>query len=326
MTGASPWPDPVDEIVAGDHVVALAYVTPARGVVIVPLSNFGLRDRAAGTISVNSSVGAWKKLERIRRNPQVALAFHTREHGFTNRPEFVLVQGRATVSEPIPDYPSTVLEHWERFEDWGEFGQLWKRWLRVYALRVEIEVAVERLLVWPDLACRGTPRLLGEPLVADAPKPQRPPARGREPRVDHRRAARRARRLPHLLLGWVGADGFPFVVPVDVQTTTRAGILLGPPPATVPAAGRRAGLTAHSFSLHVVGQHQRVHTGWMEADLGAAIVYAPHTTATYRFPASPIVFRLVAGAATRWRLRQARRAGVLDRDGRPAATASAEDR
>jgi hypothetical protein len=61
-----------------------------------------------------------------------------------------------------------------------------------------------------------------------------------------------------------------------------------------------------------VGQEQRVHTGWLDADpaTGGA-VYAPHTHAGYRFPASRTLYKLVVGFETRRRLREARRAGVL---------------
>ena len=120
------WPDLVEEIVAGDHAVALAYVTPARGVVIIPVSNFSMHDREKGTITVNSSIGAWKKLDRIRANPQVALAFHTREHASTNRPEYVLVQGRASLSELLDEgWLEAHREEWERFTGpMREFGPL----------------------------------------------------------------------------------------------------------------------------------------------------------------------------------------------------------
>ena len=61
------WPDAVDEIFASDQAVMFAHVTPARGAVLTPLTNFGVRDRQAGTLeSVNSSVGMWRKLERVR--------------------------------------------------------------------------------------------------------------------------------------------------------------------------------------------------------------------------------------------------------------------
>jgi hypothetical protein len=305
------WPDIADQIFDGDHVVMLAYATPASGVVLLPLSNFGVRDREAGTLTVNSSVGAWRKLERMRRNPRVALAFHTRRHARHDRPEYVLVQGTVTLSPPIPDYPASILENWERFEPWSDVGRLWKWWLRVYALRVAMEVAVERVVIWRDLACRGAPQVHGLPLPSESPAPQRPPARGTEPRINQVRAARRAAKLPDVLLGWVGADRFPFVVPVEIAGTDDRGMVLDCP-GIVPPGGRRAGLTAHWFSHNVIGQNQRKHTGWLERQSATGqVVYAPHTQANYRFPASTIVFRLVAGAGTRWWLRGARRAGFL---------------
>jgi nitroimidazol reductase NimA-like FMN-containing flavoprotein (pyridoxamine 5'-phosphate oxidase superfamily) len=310
MTNAR-WPDTIDEILDGDHVVMLAYVTPASGVVLIPVTNFAVRDREAGTLTaVNSSVGAWRKLERIRRNPHIALAFHTREHGSSARSEYVLVQGRASLSSPVPDYPTSIIEHWERFEPWRDIGPVWKWWQRAYALRVPIEVAVERVVEWPDLACHGAPEVYGAPLP-EPPTSQRPPARGTGPRINHFRAAVRAARLPNVLLGWVGADGFPVVVPVRIDGTEERGIVLADPEGLVPPGSRRAGLTAHWFSRNVIGQNQRKHTGWLEAGPAQGrIVYAPHTKANYRFPTSRIVYRLVAGGATRWGLRGARRAGL----------------
>jgi hypothetical protein len=305
------WPDEVEDIVVGDVNVALAYATPASGVVILPVTNFATRDREAGTITVNTSVGAWKKLDRIRRNPNVALAFHTRAHGSSERPEYVLAQGTATLSDPIPDYPSTVIEEWSRLQDWGSLGPLWRRWLRVYALRVEITVRIERLVIWPDLACSRRPVVDGDDLPPP-PRSQRPPAKGTGPRINHRWAARRAKRLPHVMLGWVGGDDKPVVVPVEVGGATDDGIALGAPGSLVPPGGRRAGLTAHSFAERNVGQNQRKHTGWLVADsLGERLLYAPHTASNYRFPASDLLFQLVSGGATRVMVRGARRAGVV---------------
>jgi hypothetical protein len=307
------WPDRVDEILDGDQVVMLAYVTPAKGVVLLPVTNFAVRDREAGRLTaVNSSVGVWKKLERIRRDPHVALAFHTREHGRSDRPEYVLVQGTALLSPPIPDYPATILEHWERVEPWRDLHPLWKWWRRVYALRVAIEIAVERLVVWPDLACGGEPEVYGAPLPSTPPAPQHPPKGGTRPRINHARAAAKAKRLPDVLLGWVGADGFPMAVPVEVAGAGEGGMLLEPPDGIVPVGGRRAGLTAHWFSRDATGQNQRKHTGWLEAEPAAGlVVYAPHTQANYRLPASRTVFQLISGGATRLGLRGARRAGFV---------------
>src|SRR6478672_2042036 len=96
------WPDEVDEVIGGDLAAGVVYATPAKGVVIAPMAPLGLRDRERGTVTVTTSLGLWKKLDRIRSNPSVAIAFHARDHADTDRPEFVLVQGNATFS-PTPD-------------------------------------------------------------------------------------------------------------------------------------------------------------------------------------------------------------------------------
>lgn len=306
------WPDTVGEVLAGDHVVALAYVTPARGVVVTPVTNFALHDRDAGRVSFNSSVGAWRKLDRIRRNPQVALAFHTREHGFAERPEYVLVQGRASFPWP-PDRDSWYAEvgaNWNRISGIPrEVGPLWERWMSVYHWRVNVWIDVERVVAWPDLECRGQPTVHGAPLPAEPPPVQSPPKNGTGPRLDQRRAARRLGRLPNRLLGWVGADGYPMVAPVAVGATGDDGIELSST-VELPPGGRRAGLAAHRFTPGAIGQRQRVHTGWF--DVGArGAVYAPHTGSGYWMPPSKLVYKVAVGFETRRRLRAARRAGAF---------------
>jgi hypothetical protein len=307
------WPDNVDEVLGGDQAVALGYVTPAGGVVVTPLTNFGIRDREAGTMTpLNSSVAMWRKLQRLREDPRVAVAYHTREHGFCDRPEYVLVQGRAHLSPPEDrGWLERNRDSWERFGGPREVGPLWEWWLRIYHWRVAIEIAVERVVVWPDLTCRGTPEVYGSPLPTDPPEPQRAPARGTGPRIDHVRAAKRAGRLPNRLLGWVGADGLPVVISVGVAGTEERGIVLEAPEGLVPPGGRRAGLAAHAFARYTYGQNQRKHTGWLEAESSGRVVYAPHTEAGYYLPWSRFVFRLAAGFETRRRLREARRAGFL---------------
>jgi nitroimidazol reductase NimA-like FMN-containing flavoprotein (pyridoxamine 5'-phosphate oxidase superfamily) len=305
------WSDEIDEILDGDHVVMLAYVTPAKGVVLLPVSNFGTRDREAGTISVNSSVAAWRKLERMRKNPRVALAFHTRAHALHDRSEFVLIQGDARLTEPIEDYPSTILERWERLEPWRDRNRFWRWWQRIYGIRVEIQVSVSRLVVWPDLECGGAPSFIGKAWPPEPPPPQPAPKKGTGPRTDASRAARKAAELDHVLLGWVGTDGYPVTVPVKVEGANEDGIVLKGPREMIPPGGRRAGLTAHWFSRGVVGQDQRKHTGWMRAEgEHEPVVYAPHTESNYRFPASPLLYRIVTGAGTRWWHRRAKRAGI----------------
>src|SRR5436190_6021509 len=104
------WPDEVDAVLAGDLAVALAYVTPAGGAVVTPVSPIVLRDREAGTVTFTTSLGLGRKLERIRRNPRVALAYHAREHGFATGRSFVLVQGLAQPeTEPDRDLLENVI-------------------------------------------------------------------------------------------------------------------------------------------------------------------------------------------------------------------------
>jgi hypothetical protein len=294
----SPWSDAVDDIVSGDHVVVLAHRTPAAGVVLTPLTNFPGRDRAAATVTVNSSIGAPRKLQRITADPRVALAYHTRAHSRTDHSEFVLLQGEADVSAPIEDYPAHIGEVWDRFDGAPPTNAIWRRWLRVYHTRSEITVRTRRTTVWPDLACQGEPEVLG---VAPPPTthPHPPPARGTGPRIDHRKAAGAIRRLPHVLLGWVDGDGLPRVAPVHMSGATSDGLLLDAPAGLLPAGGRRAGLTAHAFTRNVLGQHQHVFTGWLDVRPSGDAVYAPHTRTGHRLPPSPTLYRLAVGFATR---------------------------
>jgi hypothetical protein len=310
-----PWPERVDPILGGDQVVTFAHVTPLQGVVLTPLTNTGLCDREAGTLApVSSSVGMWKKLKRITEEPRVAVAYHTREHGFAVRPEYVLVQGMASLT-PIDDrsWVENHLKNWERFSGPRNVGPIGERWLSAYHWRVGIEIAVERVIVWPDLACRGEPEIYGKALPAQTPKPQRPPRNGTGPRINYRRAAKRAARLPNLLLAWVARDGFPMIVPVGIAGTEKQGVILElPPGVAVPPGGRRAGLTAHSFARYTFGQNQRKHTGWMIPDpVKRSVLYAPHTEAGYWLPESRLLYRIGSGFLTRRGLREARQAGFI---------------
>src|SRR5207248_1238610 len=95
------WPDTADEIITGDLTAALAYATPAGGAVVTAVAPIGLRDRDAGTVGFTTSLGFGRKLDRIKEDPRVSLAYHAREHGFASGPSFVLVQGTASyVADP----------------------------------------------------------------------------------------------------------------------------------------------------------------------------------------------------------------------------------
>ena len=100
------WPDHVDEIFGADMTAALGYATPAEGAVVMAVAPVGLRDRQAGWVGFTTSLGFGKKLDRIERDPHVALAFHAREHGTSHSQRYVLVQGRAEI---VPDPDEALL-------------------------------------------------------------------------------------------------------------------------------------------------------------------------------------------------------------------------
>jgi hypothetical protein len=303
------WSDEVDEILDGDVAAGFAYLTPAKGVVITPMAPLGLRDRAAGTVTLSTSLGLWKKLDRLRRNDGVAVAYHTREHGFADRPGFILVQGRASF-DPKPDraWLESITPAWNRFMTPRAGGPIGRLLDVYYWQRVAITIQVERIVAYADDAATGEATVYGAPRPGPAPA-QSPPGNGTAPRVDAAKASATAGRLPHILLGWCGADGLPEVVPVGVAGVDTEGLTIQAPPGSVPAGGRRAGLTAHRFWPKMVGQEQRVHTGWLSAAEDGAITYAPHTRAGYRVPPSKILYTLgCAGMMTG--MRGARKAGL----------------
>jgi hypothetical protein len=281
--------------------------------VVTAVAPIGMRDREAGTVTFTTSLGFGKKLERIMRDPQVALAYHAREHGFANGPAFVLVQGRATATvAPDRDYLESVIgPQSERFLGPRKRGPFWDRWLQeYYSDRVPVTVAVERIVSWRDARCEGAPSVYGAPLPEQPPQSQAQPAKGTAPRVDPERAARRLRALPHVLLAYAGADSFPIVLPVSVQDATADGITLGAAPGLLPPGGRRAGLLGHAYRAQLLGLVARLHTGWLDVS-GERALYAPHTEQGFRAPANKTLLLLGNGLLAKWGLRKARRAGRM---------------
>jgi hypothetical protein len=287
------WTDADDAVIGGDLTAALAYVTPAGGVVVAAVAPVGLRDRDAGTVGFTTSLGFGRKLERLRADPHVALAYHAREHGLgpVADARFVLVQGTATFSET----PSSRVELDRLGEQVAAYlgaprrGPFWDRWLQAYyADRLQVTVHVQRVV-----------HVGAEPLP-DAAPPQAPPKNGTAPRVDPARAARRARRLPHRLLGWRDADGFPVVVPVEVGERHQPGGLPLRSTVALPEGGRRAGLLSHAYRAQLVGLEARQHTGWL-----ADGVYAPHTEAGFVAPPNKTLLLLANGYLARRGLKKA---------------------
>jgi len=301
------WSDEVDEILASDLAAALVYLTPAKGVLISPMAPLGIRDRERGTITLSSSLGLWKKLERIRRDPAVAVAYHARDHGLSDRPGFVLVQGRASFGKPDREWLESISPEWDRFLPPRKGGLVGRALDVYYWQRVRITVEVERVVAYAADAATGEPAVTGSARPGP-PGPQPEPRNGTGPRTDTAKVASDIARLPHTLLGWQGSDGLPEAVPVSGATSVEGGLRLEVPAGSVPPGGRRAGLTAHRFWPRMVGQEQRVHTGWLTSD-GDAVTYAPHTRTGYRMPPSSLAYHI--GCATlATRIRGARAAGL----------------
>jgi hypothetical protein len=309
------WSDEVDDVLASDLTALLAYATPAGGAVATPVSPLGMRDREAGTVSFTTSMGFGRKLERIRRDPRLALSYHAREHGFSHSGCFVHVQGTATPRRLDPEaLLGEVGSRSERFVGPPRSGRFWDRWLREYYQdRLVVDVAVTRIVVWPDLGCAGEPAVVGEPLPVVSPAPQTPPAKGTAPRVDSIRAASRLRAHDHCLLAYLQADGYPAAVPVAVGSGGPDGIRLRPLGASLPPGGRRAGLVAHSYRAQLVGLGVRQHTGWLGDGRADAAVYAPHTQRGFRAPPNKTLLLLANGLLAKRRMRDARRAGTAQR-------------
>jgi hypothetical protein len=306
------WPDHVDEIFGADMTAALGYATPAGGAVVMAVAPIGLRDRERGTVGFTTSLGFAKKLDRIRSEPRVALAYHTREHGESDRPEYVLVQGLAEpVTDPTPEDRELVRVQAERSLGAARSGPFWDRWLReYYMVRIPVWVHVERLTVWPDLRCAGPPEPYGLPEPALSPDPQLAPAKGTGPRVDVKRAAKRLAKTPHLLLGHTAADGYPAIGPVELHDSDETGLELTGAPGVIPEGVRRAGLLGHSYRPKLIGLTARQHTGWLEAGEDRAL-YAPHSETGFVAPPNKTLLLFFNGLQAKQGVRRARREGKL---------------
>ena len=300
-------------MINSDITAAAAYLTPAGGAVVTAVAPCGIGQRDQGLVGYTTSLGFGKKLERIITDPHVALAFHSREHGFSASPAFVLAQGTATVDlRPARARLEALTPQAERYVGKVVQGPVWDRLLReYYGERVFVDIAVQRAAVWPDLSAAGTAEVAGAgwPGFAD---PQPPPKNGTDPRVDVAKAAARIATLPHRVLAYRGADGFPVIVPVQIAGHDRAGLRLVVAAGLLPPGGRRAGLLAHAYRPQLVGLSTRIFTGWLEVS-GDAAVYAPHTSKGFVAPPSKKLLLVLNGLLAKFGLWQARRHGTAER-------------
>lgn len=313
------WSDQDDEVLAGDLTAALAYVTPAGGAAVVAVAPIGFRDREAGTITFTSSLGFGRKLERMHADPRIALAYHAREHGFASGERYVLAQGDAAITlDPDEGFlREEVGPRSARFLGGRKTGAFWDRWLREYYQdRVPVRMTVRRLTSWPALDGSGAEVVAGAAACA-APQSHEEPRGGTGPRVDAVRAAGRCRAQAHQLLAYRGADGYPVVVPVVVGEVVgegdASGFALWAAPGLLPAGARRAGMLAHSYEPKLIGLAARQLTGWLTVSDDGEARYAPHTEQGFRAPANKTILLLGNGFMAKRGLREARRAGRLER-------------
>ena len=319
------WSDEVDEVIKGDLTAGVAYLTPAGGAVVTAVAPVGIDQREAGGVGFTTSLGFARKLERIICDPHVALAYHTREHGFSASPAFVLAQGRAWVDlTPSRERLEAMIPQGERFVGDVARGPVWDRLLREYYFeRVFVDIAVKRMVAWPDLSAAGEMKVTGAPWPGPA-APQPPPENGTGPRVDVDRAARQVATLPHRVLAYRGTDGFPVVVPVELAGHDGTGLRLVTASGLLPPGGRRAGMLAHSYRPQLVGLSTRIFTGWLEvADNGTA-VYAPHTSKGFVAPPRKKLLLLSNGLFAKYGMWQAHRRGTAERLQRLAAERPAQ--
>jgi len=313
------WTDDADDVIRGDLTAAAAYCTAAGGAVVTAVAPCGIGDQDTGVLGFTTSLGFGKKLERIVADPHVALAFHAREHGFSASPAFVLAQGMASVDlRPSRARLEALTPQAERYLGKVVRGPVWDRLLReYYGERVFVDITVRRVAVWPDLGASGTMAVTGAAWPGFAGQ-QPPPENGTGPRVDVAKVAGRIATLPHRVLAYRGADGFPVIVPVQIAGHDQAGLRLVVPAGLLPAGGRRAGLLAHAYRPQLVGLSTRICTGWLEVSPAGA-VYAPHTSKGFVAPPSKDLLLVLNGLLAKFGLWQARRHGRAEQLQRLAA-------
>jgi hypothetical protein len=311
------WPEEIDDVLGGDLTAALAVATPAGGAVVTAVTPIGLRDRERGTVTFLTSLGFSRKLDHIRADPRVALAYHARTHGTSTSRRFVLVQGTARVElhstqaeiDRILDRAQRVLGGPPRFAH-----RFWGWWMREYAtVRVPVIIDVDTITSWPDLDCVGTPETwtTATPSTPGLPASRHAPAGGTAPRIPMSTAARRVGLTSHRLLGFLDKAGCPTIAPVTVTSTSGRGFAVTAAPGIFPLGTRRAGLLAHEYRARLVGIRTHFFTGWLTATGSRDAIYAPHTEAGFSLPANKTLLLLANGLMAKVGVRRASRAGAI---------------
>ena len=291
------WPNHIIDIMSNDVCVALAYRTPAGGVVMTPVTTVGMHDPAAGTVTVTSSLGNWKKLVRMRDDDRVAIVYHARDHSGIEHPQLLVAQGRASFPDKadgnwLTPEAAARQHHFLPAHPKGRFlGWVTREY---YDHRVPITIAVERIIV------DGADQPAAGPVST-------PPAKGTSARVKPKKYLKRWKNAKHFLLGYVDVDGFPTahrITPrIDSGDIRFRDVRL-------PEGGRRAGLLAHWFEPKLVGQGSVLMTGWLEVHDGEG-KFSPHTAGGYAMPPKELAYHLAGGLASKFGYRSALKKGLV---------------
>jgi hypothetical protein len=118
---------------------------------------------------------------------------------------------------------------------------------------------------------------------------------------------RRSTRKPHQVLGFVHADGMPFITPVADPGVVDNGLVFKNPANLLPHGARRAGFLAHDFRPGLIGLSTATHTGWLAVNETA--LWTPHTRHGFVAPPNKTLLLIGNGAAARWGYRKALRQG-----------------
>jgi hypothetical protein len=220
-TNPAGWPETVVRVF--ERAITVEYVSLTRSgrPIMVPITPY-LKPEGR-TLDVSTGLTYAAKAERARRNPKVCLLYADPVGSGLVDPPVVLVQGLATVRDAdlqanTDRYVREVMAKTpEAFK--GQPTFLLRR-LDWYFARIWIEVTPTRIWWWPSKALDREPDEWLAPAGTAAPPsdpapPGEQPAAWLEPPADWRAVARRVvARRDQCDLSWVGADGFPFGVPV----------------------------------------------------------------------------------------------------------------
>lgn len=306
------WPTEGTDIIGGDLLACFATTTPMGGTTLVPVSPFGMYDEVEATVTLSSPVSMCGKLARLLANPRCALAFFSRDHGLGSTPGFVLVQGDAELHrQATPEFIDAMHAAWPRFlPPIPESGWRRRAGRGYYDWLVPVRIHVQRLTFWPSADAVGDATVVGAAAPPTDSAPQRPPAKGTTSRVPASRWRKQFERSPHRLVGCVGSDGYPVILPVTAVATAEGLDLVH---LDLPAGGRRAGYFGFWFDRQLAGQGGLMTTGWLDGDdEGGHRTYAIHTRTAFNLPRSMMSPKTLVPLAVGFVHRKAERKGLVD--------------